>query len=239
MNFPVILKVRTGSWCHGTELPGSDEDIRGICIPPIDYFLGVKKFEQFEDKENDVVIYGIEKFINLTCKGNLSALNFLFVDSKDIRECSAYGKRLIFFRNEFLSMRTINNVFGFVKSQIHKMGRSHGDCGNRKDLVDKYGYDTKFAYHAVMLTNIGIELLKTNTYHPLRPPKEQQHLKQIRIGIIKYDEVMAEIGQNLTTMKTLESLCGLPKECDKEKISDFMVEFLKDYFGIIKKELVK
>lgn len=231
MEHKTILKVRTGSHCHGTELPTSDDDILGICIPDKHYFLGIKEFEQFEDKPNDTVIYGIEKYFKLATKGNLSALNILFVRQKDVVYMDPYGEVLRSIKHEFLSMKVIDCVFGFVKSQVHKMGRSHGDCGNRKDLVDKYGYDTKFAYHAVMLTNIGIELLKSNTYQPYRPVHERTHLKEIRVGKVTVDEVMAEIKQNLTTMSTLEPIARLPKEVDKDKISAIMVDILETNFG--------
>ena len=89
----LILKVRTGSHCHGTNIPTSDEDIRGVCIPNKEYFLGLKDFAQYENREDDVVIYGIKKFVKLATKGNLSVLNFMFVDKKDILYKNELGQR--------------------------------------------------------------------------------------------------------------------------------------------------
>lgn len=227
---PIILKVRTGSHCHGTALPTSDVDTRGVCIPNEHYFLGIKNFEQFEDKENDTVIYGWAKFIHLAIKGNMSIMNIMFVHKKDIFFKDEFGDRLLAFRENFLSRNIVRAAYGFCKSQIHKMARCHGDCGNRKELVDKHGFDTKFAYHAVMITNMSIDLLKSGVYVPLRPPSEQKLLLKIRNGEINYEKVTEIIQQNLLTIKTLEIISDLKDTPNLELISDFSVNFLKDYF---------
>ncbi len=225
-----ILEVRTGSHCHGTALPESDEDIRGVFIPEIDYFFGTRKIEQIEDKVNDKVYYEIRKFLNLCIKGNMSALNFLFTHKKDIFFTNVYGNRLLEFKQNFISGRVIDCIMGYCKSQIHRMQRGSGRCGNREALITKYGFDTKFSYHAVMITNIGIELLKTGTYHALRSDGEQKILKGIRTGHYKYEEVMRMIQENLTVIKTLEPLSTLPKTPNIELINEFSTNLLKDYF---------
>jgi len=225
-----ILKVRTGSHCHGTAMPTSDVDTRGVCIPDESYFLGLNHFEQYEDKENDTVIYGIDKFIKLAVKGNMSIMNILFVHKKDWIFKDEFGDILLENRNLFLSRNIVNATYGFCKSQIHKMARSHGDCGNRKALVDKYGYDTKFAYHAVMGTSMAIDLLKSGVYLPLRSPSEQVLLLKIRRGEISHEKVMDMIQQNLLTIKTLEIISDLPLKPDLDKISNFKISFLKKYF---------
>lgn len=48
-----ILKTRIGSHCHGCNMQDSDSDIRIIVIPPIDYFFGIKEFEQREEKNEE------------------------------------------------------------------------------------------------------------------------------------------------------------------------------------------
>lgn len=230
---PVILKVLSGSYAHGTNLPTSDKDIRGICVPPIDYYFGLKEFEQYESKkeskENDIVIFGFKKYLNLAMKGNLSALNFLFCRKKEILYCDKWGQQLINNRELFLSHNVIDCILGYTKSQLHRMKNGSGRCGARKDIVDEHGFDTKFAYHAVLITDTAVELLKSGTYHVYRPDKEQKKLKDIRTGKFKYEEVMSMIEQNLTVIKTLEAVSRLPKHPDGNKINAFCVNFLTEY----------
>lgn len=235
MEHHIILKVKSGSHAHGTNLPTSDEDIRGICIPSKDYFYGIKEFEQYEskktDKDSDIVIYGIKKYVALACKGNLSALNFLFCRKKEILFVDDFGQALIDNRKMFLSSNVIDCILGYTKSQLHRMKNGSGRCGTRKDIVDNYGFDTKFAYHAVLITNTAVELLKSGTYHVYRPDMEQKILKNIRTGVYKYEEVMEMIQQNLTVIKTLEPISPLPKTVDRDKINDFLVDLLENFFG--------
>lgn len=233
--FDVILKSRIGSHCHGTNMQDSDEDIRGICVPPIDYFFGIKNWEQTTPTKvdgNDVEYWSIQKLISLCVKGNPSALNILFVNKKDILFADEWGKSIIDFKDNFLSKRVITGIVGYINSQIHKMAIGRGRCGNRQELIDKYGFDTHFAYHATMLSHIGIELVKTGTYHTLRPNEEQQYIKQLRVGKIPYEDVMKRIGQNLVVIKTLEPSCSLPDAPDEEKINNFIVDLLKNYFEL-------
>lgn len=231
--FPVILQVVTGSFCHGTNIEGSDQDIRGVCIPNLTYFLGMKDFEQYEDKVNDIVYYGIKKYFKLACKGNLSALNILFVEPSEILYCNLLGDRLKNFRHEFISMKVIDCIGGFVKSQLHRMAKGSGRCGNREKLIEKYGFDTKFSYHAVMLTNIGVELLKSGTYSPKRPESECQHLKDIRSGKVPIESVLSEVNSNIYIMDKLanSTMRFIKDKPDEEYIDKFLVELLSDYFN--------
>ena len=97
-------------------------------------------------------------------------------------------------------------------------------------MIQKYGYDVKFCYHAVMLTNIGIELVKTGIYQPYRSVGEQKYLRQIRVGEVPLEDVRRQIEENLKTIKTIESICNLPKEPDEEKLNRFLTDYLYDYY---------
>ena len=67
-----ILLVTHGSHAYGLSTPSSDVDIKGVAIPPADYFLGFnKKFEQAESKDpNDMVVYDVRKFFALAADCN-------------------------------------------------------------------------------------------------------------------------------------------------------------------------
>ncbi len=231
-----IIKVRVGSHCHGTNMPESDTDIRSVFIPTKDYFLGLKVCEMIEDKQEgkDIEQWNIGKLIRLCLKGNPTALNVLFVRKVDQLYKDEWGQRLYDIRDEFLSRQTISAIIGYCVSQIHKLiiGRGAKE-GKRLVMIEKYGYDVKFCYHAVMLTNIGIELVKTGIYRPYRPGDEQTYLRSIRRGEVPIEDVRHQIEENLKTIKMIESICKLPKHPDEEKMNTFLTNYLWDYYSSV------
>ena len=82
----VIYEYLAGSHSYGTNTPESDEDFRGILIPPIEYYLSpFYKIDQYEDPTCDRTIYAIKKFFNLARNANPNILEMLFVDKKFIK----------------------------------------------------------------------------------------------------------------------------------------------------------
>lgn len=232
-NFHQIIKVRVGSHCHGTNMPESDTDIRTVFIPTKDYFLGLKTCEMLEEKEDgkDIEHWNVAKLFRLCLKGNPTALNVFFVRNVDKLFTDNWGERLCAIKEEFLSKRTISAIIGYCVSQIHKLTIGRGAKeGKRIVMIEKYGYDVKFSYHAVMLTNIGIELVKTGDYRPYRGVNEQNYLKSIRRGEVPIEDVRHQIEENLKTIKTIEAVCPLPDNPDEEKLNEFLTNYLYDYY---------
>lgn len=227
-----IIRTRIGSHCHGTNMPESDTDIRTIFIPPRDYFVGLKTCKMYEEKQDgkDIEHWNVSKLIRLALKGNPSALNVIFANKKDLFYVDEWGQRILDVRDRFLSQRSITSVIGYCTSQLHKLTIGRGSkIGKRSLMIEKYGYDVKFCYHAVMLTNMGIELVRDGRYEPLRKDIEQQYLKKIRRGLIPLEEIRHQIRENLETIKTLEPICPLPKNPDETWANEFMTNFIWDY----------
>ena len=230
-----IIKVRVGSHCHGTNMPNSDTDIRTVFIPTKDYFLGLKTLEMTEEKQDgkDIEHWNIVKLIRLCLKGNPTALNVLFVRKVDQLYKDEWGQRIYDVRNEFLSKRTVSAIIGYCVSQIHKLTIGRGAKeGKRLVMIEKYGYDVKFCYHAVMLTNIGIELVKTGDYRPYRSVNEQDYLRSIRRGEVPLEDARHQIEENLKTIKTIEAICKLPKDPDENKLNEWLTNYLWEYYTL-------
>ena len=233
-NFRTIIKTRIGSHCHGVNMPDSDTDIRTVFIPTKDYFLGLKTCEMIVEKEEgkDIEHWNIGKLFRLCIKGNPSALNVLFAAKKDQFFSDAWGKDIFSIKDQFLSKRTITAVVGYCKSQIHKLTIGRGAKeGKRIQMIDKYGYDVKFCYHAVMLTNMGIELVKDQGYNVMRKDPEQQYLRKIRVGEIPIEDIRHTIEENLKTIKMLEPSCSLKDKPDEESLNGWITEYLWSYYN--------
>ncbi len=87
-----IFKCISGSIGYGISTSLSDEDIRGICIAPREFYYGLHKFEQQEYKEPDTVIYSINKFVQLARDCNPNVLELLFSHPKNILFCDKWTK---------------------------------------------------------------------------------------------------------------------------------------------------
>lgn len=117
-----ILMVRHGSHAYGTNVEGSDEDLRGICIPPAEYHLGyVNKFEQYVRNAPDLTIFSLKKFCFLAADGNPNALELLFVEPSDVQEITPAGQALRDARQLFLSTKLKYTLAGYAHSQLRRI----------------------------------------------------------------------------------------------------------------------
>jgi predicted nucleotidyltransferase len=104
-----IFVTLAGSQAHGTAREGSDVDLRGVCIAPLELRLSL--FQTFEQSEapltcalqdagvarlqahptaaaglrqrTETVIFELAKFVTLCAAGNPNALEILFADERD------------------------------------------------------------------------------------------------------------------------------------------------------------
>jgi predicted nucleotidyltransferase len=117
----LIFLVLSGSRAYGTFTPESDYDFRGVCIPPLDYYLTTKEFEQIEDKTNDITIYGITKFISLAKGMNPNIVELLFADKDTILFKHPLMDKILKNRNLFLSKQANVTFSGYARAQLHRM----------------------------------------------------------------------------------------------------------------------
>jgi predicted nucleotidyltransferase len=172
-----------GSELHGAKVVGTDDsDYYGIYCEPPWRILGVDRSEHFvfgsrpsgtghnEAGDIDVCFYGLQKWAGLACKGNPSVLHFLFAPPLSRHFVWA---RLMQESNIFLARTHIWQFLGYAKGQRERMTGERGqkNC-RRQDLVDKYGYDTKYAMHLIRLLGEGKELLEDGKITFPRPNKD-------------------------------------------------------------------
>lgn len=131
MNFDVkdrtIFYVRHGSHAYGTNIEGSDEDFKGICVAPFVYYISpFKNFEQSEKyvskgADKDEVIYNVDKFIQLAANANPNILEVLFVDDGDVLLCSELGRVLRGNSNLFITKKIRRTMAGYAYSQAARI----------------------------------------------------------------------------------------------------------------------
>lgn len=117
-----IFLARHGSQAYGTALPTSDTDLKGVAIPPREYFLGyLQRFEQAESKEPDAVVYDIRKFVSLAAACNPNIIEMLFVDEDAVLVARPAWERLRDARDMFLSQRAQHTFSGYAMAQFKRI----------------------------------------------------------------------------------------------------------------------
>lgn len=118
-----IYLTKYGSHAYGTNTPESDLDIRGITIPPKEYYLGVlSTFEQYQSNSPyDLCIFDLRKFIKLALDFNPNAVEILFTEQED----HIYEKKPInkLFKNKekFISKKAKHTLSGYARAQLKRI----------------------------------------------------------------------------------------------------------------------
>ena len=121
-----IFKTLTGSHVYGTALPDSDQDYRGVAVPPKQYFFGYNHhFNQYETSApEDIVIYDLRKFLKLAADNNPNVLELLFIPQKFWVKSTPEWRRIYMYRDLFLSTKVYHTYRGYAHSQLKRV-QSH------------------------------------------------------------------------------------------------------------------
>lgn len=116
-----------GSYSYGTNVEGSDIDIRGVVLPTVDELIGLNHFEQRIDTETDTTLYEFNKFIKLVCNTNPNVIEMLGANQYII--FNDIGEELIRMAKDFLSKKCLYSFAGYANSQLRRVENalSHGE----------------------------------------------------------------------------------------------------------------
>jgi len=220
-----------GSHAYGMATSGSDVDVKGIAIPPRNFFQGFsKRFEQFEgefprqydnfigkieqivgrkvpDNERiDSTIYDIRKFLKLASDCNPNIIEVLFTDERLHLVTSPALIKLIENRDLFLSTKAKFRFCGYAFAQLKRIKTHRSWLLNppkNKPLREDFGLPER-------------SLIPRDH----REAAEGLIKKQVNKWLLLEDELPREILESvrINTIETIievwESLIGLAAEYD-------------------------
>lgn len=117
----VILLGLAGSYAYGTNVEGSDIDVRGIALNRKSDLLGLTRFEQYEDDATDTVIFAFNKIVELFLACNPNTIELLGLRPEHYLYLNASGRMLIENRRLFLSKRAIQSFGGYAGAQLRRL----------------------------------------------------------------------------------------------------------------------
>ena len=117
----IILLGLGGSHAYGTNVEGSDVDIRGCALNNKSEILTNENFEQVVNEDTDSTIYSFNKLISLLSSANPNTIEILGLKSEHYLYLSPIGKELLDNKKLFLSKRAIHAFGGYANSQLRRL----------------------------------------------------------------------------------------------------------------------
>lgn len=240
-----------GSVAYGVSSDTSDNDIYGFCMPPKDYAFPhlaghipgfstqVQSFDQYQQhhimdkssgKEYDMNIYSIIKYFKLCMENNPNMIDSLFTPQNMVLSQTQIGQMVRDNRKMFLSKKSWHSFKGYAYSQMHKMRiKDPDENSSRYEMVKKYGYDVKFAYHVVRLLDEVEQILRDGDIDLQR---DRERLKSIRRGEWKLEDVEQFFTENEKNMwKLYEESNAVPNKAPEDKIRQLLFDCMEQYYG--------
>jgi hypothetical protein len=234
-----ILRGVVGSGALGTAIEGTDDrDEMGVFIEPPDRVCGLTSLDHLIERSQpahvrsqpgdlDLTMYSLRKFCRLAVKGNPSVIILLWLP--EYLSTTPVGERLISMRESLISKESGRRFLGYLIAQREKLLGNRSPKVSRPELVEKFGFDTKFASHAVRLGFQGIELLTEGRMTLPMLEGERAFVLAIKKGEVSFTRVMRIIDQLESQLKDLINDCD--KKVDVAVVDNFLVDAHREWWG--------
>ncbi len=176
----IIYRCQVGSKAFGLAKENSDDDIRGIFLPPARLHWSMRRMpEQLELNEHgqDEVYWELEKYLRLALKANPNVLETLWTPI--VLKADSAAQELRAMREAFLSKHIYKTYSGYVLSQFRRMANS---------LKAKGTFKPKHAMHLIRLLHSGISALESGEIR-IDMTEHRDNLLRIRNGEYTFDEI--------------------------------------------------
>lgn len=228
-----VLLTQVGSGLHGVhEANQDDRDEMGVCIEPPEVMLGHEAFSLYEYRTKpqhvrsgpgdlDLNVYGLRKFSALLAAGNPTVLMLLFAPESEVVRSRWPGVDLRERRDMFISKAAGKRFLGYLIRQRNRFRGSLSQRTNRPELVEKYGYDTKFAYHALRLGLQGIELMNRGEITLPMAVDDREELLAVRRGKWSREDVDWKLDILHDELKLAIESSELPDRADWDGVNNW------------------
>jgi predicted nucleotidyltransferase len=243
-----------GSVAYGVSSDTSDMDVYGWAIPPKDdvfpHLAGEvpgfgrrrKRFEQYQEhhvadpgalagrgRTYDLTVFGIVKFFQLAMENNPNVIDSLFTPATCVLHSTRVGNLVRENRQRFLHRGAGPKFKGYAYSQLHKLAIKE-PTGKRAEIVERHGYDTKFAYHVVRLLGEVEQILVEGDIDLQR---DNERLKAIRRGEWSEDRLRQWAADKETDLERAYAASSLRATPDEDGLKALLLNCLEEHYGTL------
>ena len=235
-----FMRCEVGSTAHGVSLPGNDDlDLLGVCIESPAKVFGLHHFEHFiyrtaairEGKQDarsmpgdiDLTVYSLRKFAAMLAKGNPTIMMLLFAPI--VSEPTSEALWIRSQSHVFKSKRAGRAFLGYMMAQRRKLEEGQNPSHGKRDyLIEKYGFDTKFAMHMLRLGAQGREFMETGEIKLPMIGNAREFLINVRNGLVPLGMCLDVSRVMEEDLKIAIDKSQLPEHPDEEAIAELVQE---------------
>ncbi len=210
----IIYVCQMGSKAFGLASEQSDDDLRGIYLPPARLHWSLRRLpEQLEQKDGqrDEVYWELEKFLRLALKANPTVLETLWTPM--VLQADPTAEELRQIRRAFLSKHLYKTYSGYVLSQFRRMANAYERKG---------AFKAKHAMHLIRLLHSGIAALETGEIR-VEVGEHRDELLAIRDGHVPFDEVKRKALTLDRQFQQAFEQTALPEQPDFDLVDNFLI----------------
>lgn len=254
----IQLEVYGGSSAYAMDSDTSDLDCLGFWIPPLDSifphlkglipgfdggfsektleFSTYTQHHMFDQSakggkgcEYDYTIHSIVKYFRLLLGANPTLIESLFSPVRCVLHLTPIGQLVLDNRKLFLCKELAKNSASYARGQLHKLRtKEPTEDSKRFAVVEKYGYDLKWAVHNVRLIDQAYQIVTKND---IDLEENREKLKSIRRGEWTMEQIEAHFKMMEPILIEATDKSDLPWEPDREQVRALLVQCLTKHFG--------
>lgn len=161
----LCLLTLGGSKAYGTNIEGSDTDVRGVALNSKKEILLGRDFETIVDTTTDTVVYSFSKIVELLTKANPNTLEIFGMQKEDYFVLTKPGELLIDNIDLFLSQKCAASFGGYANAQLYRLKQKSMHAISDEEYnehIAKVLNKMKVEFEEKYNTNLEVTLTKSN-----------------------------------------------------------------------------
>lgn len=244
-----IMRAVVGSGVHGMAIDGTDDqDEMGVYIETPEQVLGlteapghyvsrtVAEGQRSGPGDVDLTMYSLRKYLRLATAGNPTVLLLLYVHGQAVLVDTPLGAELRQLRTAIVSRLAGRRFLGYLDGQRKRLvgeGPRRNRVPNRPELIERYGYDTKYASHALRLGLQGLELMTTGHLSLPMPPEHVARCRAVKLGEVSFDDALVMIDEARASLDSalFDPSVNMPDGPDLDAVNAWMISAQRRHWG--------